>query len=50
MCQQQMCPSNAKISNIPKLLHVHLERMYANIQATYEGAPISDVARIPVYR
>ena len=31
-------------------LHVHLWGNYANIHATYEGAPLTDVARIAANR
>ena len=34
------------ISHMPKLVFIHLWHKYANIFATYEVAPISDVARI----
>ena len=32
--------------HMPKLLDVHLWKKHANIYATYEVAPINDVARI----
>ena len=50
MCQQQICQLNA--TNNP---HAHITQYAymgrnANVCATYEFAPINDVARIPVHR
>ena len=39
-----------KIWHMPKLLDMHLWEKYVNIQATYEVAPIYDVARVAVHR
>ena len=36
--------------HIPKLVDMYLGGMYANIHATYEVAPMSDVARITVHK
>ena len=44
-------PSNAiNMPNAKKLLNVHQSGKYVNIYATFEVAPINDVARITVQR
>ena len=50
MYQQQICPSNDINITYVQLLDVHLWGKNANIYATYELAPTSDVAKIAVHR
>ena len=49
MCQQQICFSNAKHMPNALLLDMYLWGKYANIHATYEVAPMNDIARITIH-
>ena len=50
MCQQQVCPSNAINMTYAQLHDLYLWGKYAKTPATYEDAPIKDIAIIAVHR